>query len=171
LTQVDEQIDKDLYETAIDTLAAAGYEHYEVSNFARAGHRCRHNEAYWLGAPYFAAGPGAARFVDGRRELNHRSTTTYIRRVMAGESPVAEMEQLSAEDAARERLVFGLRRREGVERAEFAESTGFEIDSLVRDELARLVEWRMLEWAGSRLRLTRAGLLVSDAIWPHFLRG
>ena len=91
-----------------DSLAAAGFEHYEVSNFAKANHRCRHNEAYWLGAPYFAAGPGAARYVKGRRELNHRSTTTYIRRVLGGESPVADAEQLGPEDAARERLVFGV---------------------------------------------------------------
>ena len=69
-----------MYESAIDTLTAAGYEHYEVSNFARPGHRCLHNENYWLGGQYFAAGPGAARFIDGRRETNHRSTTTYISR-------------------------------------------------------------------------------------------
>ena len=71
-----------MYETAIDTLTAAGFEHYEVSNFARPGHRCRHNERYWLGEEYFAAGPGAARFVGGVRSTNHRSTTTYIDRVL-----------------------------------------------------------------------------------------
>ena len=102
-----------MYELAIDTLTAAGYEHYEVSNFARPGHRCRHNENYWLGGEYFAAGPGASRFIAGRRETNHRSTTTYIQPLLSGESPVAESEQLGPEDSARERLVFALRRLEG----------------------------------------------------------
>ena len=89
-----------MYGTAIDTLAAAGYEHYEVSNFARPAHRCRHNEVYWAGEEYYAAGPGAARYLDGRREMNHRSTTTWMNRVLAGQSPVAETETLSPEDRA-----------------------------------------------------------------------
>ena len=89
-----------------DTCSAqADFEHYEVSNFALRGHRCRHNEVYWAGESYFAAGPGAARYVDGRRETNHRSTTTWLRRVLAGESPVAEQEMLDPEDRCpRDRL-------------------------------------------------------------------
>ena len=86
-----------MYALAIDRLTAAGFEHYEVSNFARPGCRSRHNQTYWSGDGYFAAGPGAARYVDGVRETNHRSTTTYLKRVLAGESPVAEREELSPE--------------------------------------------------------------------------
>jgi oxygen-independent coproporphyrinogen-3 oxidase len=159
-----------MYAASIDALTAARYEHYEVSNFARAGHRCRHNEAYWSGASYFAAGPGAARYIDGRREMNHRSTTTYLKRVLAGQSPVAESEALPADDRARERLVFGLRRLAGVERAAFANQTGYEIDALVGEPLARMVAHGMLDDDGQTVRLTREGLFVSDAIWPHFLR-
>ena len=84
--------ERDMYALAIDRLTAAGFEHYEVSNFARPGCRSRHNQVYWSGDGYFAAGPGAARYVDGVRETNHRSTTTYLQRVLAGESPVAERE-------------------------------------------------------------------------------
>ncbi|HEX5106555.1 MAG TPA: radical SAM family heme chaperone HemW [Pirellulaceae bacterium] len=170
LARVDEDLERQMYELAIDTLTAAGYEHYEVSNFARPGHRCRHNENYWLGGEYFAAGPGAARFIGGRRETNHRSTTTYIRRVLAGQSPVAESEQLGPEDAARERLVFALRRLEGIDTAAFAAATGFSIEQLGGDALPRLVDRGLLSLAANRLQLTRAGLLISDAIWPQFLR-
>ena len=115
LGRLDEDLERAMYEAAIDTLTAAGFEHYEVSNFARAGHRCRHNEAYWSGAGYHAVGPGAARYVGGRREMNHRSTTTWLKRVLAGQSPVAERETLEPADRAREMLVFGLRRMAGVE--------------------------------------------------------
>jgi oxygen-independent coproporphyrinogen-3 oxidase len=119
LVRVDEELERSMYAQAIDSLSAAGFEHYEVSNFARPGHRCRHNEAYWLGQNYFAAGPGAARYVAGRRETNHKSTTTYLARVLSGQSPVAESEQLSPADRARELLVFALRRLEGVSRIGF----------------------------------------------------
>jgi oxygen-independent coproporphyrinogen III oxidase len=147
-----------------------GYEHYEVSNFARPGHRCRHNEVYWSGQGYFAVGPGAARYVNGRREINHRSTTTYLGRVMAGQSPVAESEELSPEDRARETLVIGMRRIRGVDRHQFAAQTGFELESLVRSDLQRLTDQGLLRWEGDRLCLTRQGLMVSDSIWPYFLR-
>ncbi|MCH5374758.1 MAG: radical SAM family heme chaperone HemW, partial [Planctomycetes bacterium] len=92
LTAIDEELDRAMFEVAIDSLTSAGFEHYEVSNFARPGHRCRQNEVYWKGREYFAAGPGAARHVNGSRETNHRSTTTYLRRVLSGQSPVAERE-------------------------------------------------------------------------------
>jgi oxygen-independent coproporphyrinogen-3 oxidase len=170
LHRVDENLEREMYELAIDTLVAAGYEHYEVSNFAKPGHRCRHNENYWLGGQYFAAGPGAARFIVGRRELNHRSTTTYIRRVLADQSPVAESEQLGPEDAARERLVFALRRLEGIDCRQFEAATGFSATQLGGDELSRFTEQGLLELTDDRLRLTRAGLLVSDALWPTLLR-
>jgi oxygen-independent coproporphyrinogen-3 oxidase len=165
-----EDDERTMYELAIDTLTAAGYEHYEVSNFARPGHRCRHNETYWTGRPFFAAGPGAARLVDGKRAINHRSTTTYIRRVLNGQSPVAEQESLGPEDAARERLVFSLRRLEGIDLAEFANATGFSAEALGGEALVHFVDHKLLDMTSGRLRLTRQGLLVSDAIWPAFLR-
>ena len=169
LTQAPEEAEAQMYELAIDLLTAAGYEHYETSNFARPGHRCRHNEAYWTGLPYFAAGPGAARYIAGRREMNHRSTTTYIQRVLSGQSPVVESEELSLEGRARERLVFALRRLEGISLEEFERETGFSVDALVKLPLANYVAQGLFERKDGRLRLTHRGLLVSDALWPEFL--
>lgn len=169
MQQLDEDDERWMYENAIDTLTSAGFEHYEVSNFAKPSHRCRHNETYWLGGRYYAAGPGAARYIDGRREMNHRSTTTYIKRVVAGDSPIAESETVDAEASARERLVFGLRRIEGVDRESFTSATSFTIDQLVAAPLRKFVDAAMLEDDGVRIRLTREGLLVSDSIWPEFL--
>ncbi len=170
LIEVDEEPQRDMYLAAIDRLTAAGFEHYEVSNFARPGHRSRHNQVYWTGAAYHAIGPGAARYLRGRRETNHRSTTTYIRRMLAGESPVAESEQLTGEDAARERLIFALRRLEGIDTKEFAAETGYDVDALVPGKLESHLAAGRLSREGTRLRLTREGLLVSDAIWTDFLQ-
>jgi oxygen-independent coproporphyrinogen-3 oxidase len=170
--RLDDELEREMYLTAIDTLTAAGYEHYEVSNFARPGHRCRHNETYWTGEPYWAVGPGAARYVEGRREMNHRSTTTWLKRVLAGQSPVAESETLAPEDRAREHLVFALRRLEGMERSTFAERTGFEVDALVGERLGRFVEQGMLADEAGRIRLTRddLALLFARVIGPRSVR-
>jgi oxygen-independent coproporphyrinogen-3 oxidase len=169
IAKTPEPLEADMYEAAIDRLASGGYQQYEVSNFARRGKESRHNDTYWQGRSYFAFGPGAARYVNGRRETNHRSTTAYIQRLLSGQSPVAEAEELSWEDRARERLVFGLRRLAGVERAQFLAETGYEIESLVGQELIPLVEHGLLRWSEQRLQLTRKGLLVSDSIWPRLL--
>jgi oxygen-independent coproporphyrinogen-3 oxidase len=169
LVEVDEEPARDMVALAIDRLTSAGLAHYEVSNFARPGRRSRHNETYWSGDGYWAVGPGAARYVDGIRETNHRSTTTYLQRVLAGRSPVAEREQLAPEARAREQLVFGLRRIEGVSRREFAARTGREIDALIAAPLAKFVDLGLLADDGERIQLTRDGLMVSDALWPEML--
>lgn len=170
LSPLDEETERTMYEAAIDRLTAAGMEHYEVSNFAHPGHRCRHNEVYWRREPFFGVGPGAARLIGGRREVNHRSTTMYLRRVLAGQSPVQEAEHLGAEDAAREQLVLGLRRMEGVDLDAFHRATGFSGAQLGGQALTRMLKQGLLELAAGRLRLTRQGLLISDALWPAFLR-
>lgn len=169
LSPVDEEMELAMYAEAIDTLSSAGFEHYEVSNFARAGHRCRHNEVYWNADEYHAAGPGAARYIGGRRETNHKSTTTWLKRVLAGQSPVAECEALSAEDKAREALVLGLRRLEGIDRVAFARRWHRDLDDLVGQSLERLVGLGLIDDSHGRVRLTRKGLFVSDSIWPDFL--
>ena len=148
ITAIDEELERAMYAAAIDMLAAAGFEHYEVSNFAQPGRRSRHNEVYWAGAEYFAAGPGAARYVAGVRETNHKSTVAYIRHVLAGRSPVAEREELAPEQRARERLVLGLRRLEGVDRDAFRRAAGYDLDDLAGAAATKLVDLGLLAVGG-----------------------
>jgi oxygen-independent coproporphyrinogen-3 oxidase len=170
LAPVDDDLERAMFETAIDRLEAAGFEHYEVSNFARPGHRCRHNEAYWDLRPWEAFGPGAARF-DGRTRItNHRSTTTWMKGVLAGGECVGDVDAMTDEAAARERLVVGLRRRDGVEREAFRAASGFEIDALAGAAIAGWVAQALATDDGAVVRLTHAGLLVSDALWSDVLR-
>ncbi len=169
IISVPEELERDMYLLAIDRLAGEHFEHYEISNFAQPGRRSRHNETYWSGEGYYAAGPGAARYVNGVRETNHGSTTTYLKRVLSGASPVAERECLDQEQQAREQLVFGLRRLEGVSRHPFVERTGLRLDDLAGNEIAGYVDTGMLADDGETVRLTRQGLLVSDALWPDLL--
>ena len=169
LAAAPEELEREMYLSAIERLQAAGFEHYEISNFAQPGRQSKHNHRYWVGDGYYAAGPGAARYVDGVRETNHRSTTTYLRHVTNGESPVVDREQLNDEQRARERLIFGLRRMMGVNRDEFARQTGFEIEPLVGPSIARFVDLGLLVDDGERVRLSRKGLLISDSLWPELL--
>ena len=169
LIPIEEDAGGQLYERAIDTLRAAGWQHYEVSSFARPGYRCRHNEVYWTGGEYFAAGPGAARFINGRRESNHRSTSTYLRYLSEGRNPVQESELLDDEMLARERLVFGLRRLEGVALTRFEQDTGYTVEQLAGESVRRFLDMQLLEETETHLRLTRRGLLVSDSLWPDLI--
>jgi len=169
LAPVAEPLERAMFEAAIDRLTAAGYTHYEVSNFAQPGHRCQHNEAYWDLRPWEAFGPGAARF-DGRTRItNHRSTTTWIKRLLAGEDPAGDVDAMTAEEAARERLVVGLRRREGVTEADFLAASGFTPRQLAGAAVDRWIAAGLAKETEGRLQLTREGLLVSDSLWADVL--
>ncbi len=161
---LDEETELALYSSAIDTLGAAGFEHYEISNFAKPGRRCRHNGAYWANWAYFGFGMGAARYVRGRRELNTRDLQAYLRRALAGEPAAFQAEELPPEERARETLALGLRREEGVARAAFRAQTGFDLDALAGEAVGRFGELGLMEDDGGRVRLTRPGKYVADAV-------
>ena len=169
LSSVDQDLGADMYLMAIEMFSGAEVFHYEVSNFARDGHRCRHNESYWKGDSYFGLGAGASSYIDGTRSTNHRSTTTYIKRIRNAQSPVTESEQLSVEDSAREKLVFGLRRVEGIAPEEFSIRTGFTIDQLAGEMIDSFVSAGYMERTDEQLKLTQSGLMISDALLPELL--
>ena len=169
IREVEDDLQLALYEAAIKRLTAAGYEHYEVSNFAKPGFECRHNNAYWLGEPWWAFGPGAASFIGAVRSVNHRSTTTYIRRLLAGQSPVAESELLTPEQLLRERLVFGLRRLSGVDLDQLSQLWGRDCEPLFQPTLDEYISRSWLKRTRNHVRLTRAGLFISDSLWPDLL--
>jgi oxygen-independent coproporphyrinogen-3 oxidase len=164
LQPVGDELERAMYAAAMDDLPAAGFEQYELSNFAQPGSRCRHNEMYWAGAPYFGFGPGAARYLGGRRETNHRSVSTWMARVLSGQSPVGDIDELSPADRARETFVVGLRRTEGVERDEFKRQTGFDLEALAGAAIARHCAAGLLEETGARVRLTREGRFLADTV-------
>lgn len=161
---VDEETELAMYEYAIDRLLEGGFEHYEVSNFARPGWRCRHNERYWANEAYFGFGVGAARYVGGRRELNVRDTKLYIRKVLAGESPTFQSEALDPRDRAFETIGIQLRRAEGVDRARFRAQTGLDLDGLVGARIRHLAGEGLLYDSGRAVCLTRPGKCVADGI-------
>lgn len=139
-----------------ERLTAEGYEHYELSNFARPGCESRHNSAYWRGVSYIGLGNGAHSYVPPRRWWNHRDWTEYRSVVASGESPRAEEEVVGPDAARLERIWLALRTREGLERSE-----------LDAPGLAKAGDWARLGWAvldQERLRLTPDGWLLLDRL-------
>lgn len=159
-----------MYELAMDRLTAAGFEHYEISNFARPGGRCRHNERYWANDAYFGFGVGAARYVNGSRELNVRDTKLYIRKALAGEPTTFQREELLPRARAFETMATQLRRAEGIVRADFFARTGFELDALVPSALALLRDTGCTADTGSAVFLTRRGKCVADTAVAELLK-
>ena len=145
---------RDEYLFAAETLANAGYEHYEVSNFALPGFASRHNRACWRGAPYLGLGNGAHSCYGAHRWWNERDWAAYAKRVDESGRAVAGEEALSAGQVRLEALWLGLRTAEGLEEAEMGSSA--------RPTLRR---WEAARWAtrsSGRTRLTPEGWLILD---------
>src|SRR5438552_94375 len=169
LHPLDEDTELAMYQHGLDSLESAGFEQYEISNHARPGKRCRHNQVYWANEAYFGFGMGAARYIEGRRELNTRSIHEYIRRTMAGQPAAFQSEVLEPEDRARETIALQLRRSDGIERRAFYNQTGFELDHLAGATLTQQVDLGLIEDNGTTVRLTRKGKCVADAVIREFM--
>jgi oxygen-independent coproporphyrinogen-3 oxidase len=150
-------VDEDRYAAeflaAHHRLEAVGYDHYEVSNYGRAGHRARHNSAYWRRAPFLGLGPSAHGGWGREREWNLRDWSAYARAIAAGTGWVAGRETLDDAAVALEELYLGLRTREGI-------PTG----RLAPDTVAAWVREGWADQAAGRLRLTPEGWLRLDAL-------
>lgn len=166
---VEASLEAAMYEAAIDTLTAAGFRHYEISNFARPGFECRHNLVYWHNEPYLGIGPSAAGFVGGVRYRNVPDTAEYVRAIRAARPPHVEQERLPPERRARETVMLELRLIEGLERRRFADRFGHDPATLYAEAIARHVALGLLELTPTHLRLTRAGLLLADTVIADFL--
>jgi oxygen-independent coproporphyrinogen-3 oxidase len=170
VTPVGEDDEAAMYAAGIATLTASGFEHYEVSNFARPGRRSRHNQRYWANDGYYGFGVGAARYVSGSRELNVRDTKLYVRKVLAGEDPTFQRETLTSRGRAFETLAVQLRRLDGIDLAEFGERTGFDLRRIVAERLPMLLEQGLIGDTGVSLKLTPAGLPVADGVIEELLK-
>ncbi|MFI5460938.1 MAG: radical SAM family heme chaperone HemW [Isosphaerales bacterium] len=167
---IDEDVERQMYETTIDRLTAAGLDMYEISNFARPGHESRHNLAYWANDAYFGFGVGAARYLRGVRSVNTRDLLAYLRRIESGQSATGPCEELAAEARARETAILMLRRiRIGIARDDFLRRTGFELDALAGTTVLRFTNQGCLEDDGQRVRLSREGLFVADRVLCELL--
>ncbi|MDZ8221552.1 radical SAM family heme chaperone HemW [Nostoc sp. ChiVER01] len=152
-----------MYQMGQQVLTSAGYEHYEISNYAQPGHQCRHNRVYWENRPYYGFGMGAASYVDGKRFTRPRKTREYYQWVQAG--GVIDCDVTPPKEVLLETLMLGLRLAEGVSLAALAEGFGEEKVEEICCCLQGYFEKGWVEVAEGRLRLTDPqGFLFSNVV-------
>ncbi|MFN3653043.1 MAG: radical SAM family heme chaperone HemW [Armatimonadota bacterium] len=166
----DEDLSADMYEWVIDRLTSHGFEQYEVSNFARPGAECRHNQTYWRGEPFLGLGLGAASYAEGLRWGNTRSMQRYLATACRPQGPErAWEERLEVREALGEAMMVGLRTREGISVGELSRRFGLDVEALHGAVLRECREDGLLEPYGDRLRLTRRGIMLANAVCERFL--
>ncbi len=173
----DADVQADMYGWSSDCAAAAGYEQYEISNWARSGHRCRHNLTYWRCAPYLGLGAGAHSYLGGYRFANHKQPKKYVKAVLGhkGALPSATplwVESSEEPDQARElsdAVILGLRLTEGVALEAMRDRFGVDLRERYGDEIAELEALGLLESVGGRIRLTARGRLLGNEAFQRFL--
>lgn len=169
VSEVVDEAQLEQYKFIGKALRAAGFGHYEISNFARPGFECRHNLLYWTGGEYIGCGPAAHSHWKGARYGNVKDLEAYGRAMREGKPAREFEERLEPEAKAREALVMGLRLIEGVARDEFQKRTGFDYIALRGKEIAWLCDEGLLVDQEGRLRLSEKGLFVSDSVFAELV--
>jgi oxygen-independent coproporphyrinogen III oxidase len=166
----DEDLAAVMYAWMLERAAAAGYEHYEISNLSKPGLSSRHNTKYWTGAPYYGFGCSAHSF-DGhaRRWSNQRDVLRYVEIVEQGSLPIVEEQELTYADLRAEALFLGMRLMRGVDVREYNELFGVDLRAEHADELDRFREAGLVEFDGDLIRLTRNGALMSNEVFAAFV--
>ena len=165
---VDEDTDRAMFELTIDELAQAGIDQYEISNFAKHGFECRHNLIYWANGSYAGIGPDATSYLHGTRSSNFADIDKYVRAVTSGESTVESSETLGDLERACETAVLNLRRRRGIDLAQFKSQTGYDALQLFAEPVRRYQKLGLIKKDSGRILLTRKALGIADSILCDF---
>jgi oxygen-independent coproporphyrinogen-3 oxidase len=159
----------EMYLRAMERLEAAGFAQYEISNVAREGRASRHNLKYWTDGEWLAFGCGAHGTRAGVRTKNVSGTEDYIRRVINGEDPVTERRVLTPEERLEEALFTGLRLIAGVDTSEVGARYGVDVWARFGAALEPFLQEGWVIREGTRLRLTRAGMLMANEVMAVFV--
>jgi oxygen-independent coproporphyrinogen-3 oxidase len=154
------------YDLARTTLAAAGYEHYEISNFAMPGFASQHNRKYWRRDPYFGFGAGAHSFSGTQRWANAHDAAVYVQAVAAGTTPVEQLENINGSQALEEELFLGLRQLKGIDLDGLQRSYGVSIG----ERFTQLESSGLIEREGNVVRLAPEHLSISNEVFVELMR-
>ena len=163
-----EELEAEMFEYIIAELERAGFEHYEISNFAKPGFESRHNLMYWDNAEYYGIGAGASGYVNGIRYKNHGPIRHYLSAVEEGNARITE-EHLSQKEQMEEEMFLGLRKKSGVSMARFEEKFGRSFDGLYGEIVRGLVQQGLMQIDGDRVRMTKRGLFLGDTVAERFI--
>jgi oxygen-independent coproporphyrinogen-3 oxidase len=163
-------VEADMFEMTIEELTAAGFDHYEISNYARPGRRCRANVIYWNNQEYLGIGPSAVSYLDGLRQKNIPDVRSYVRLMQSDPTAVViEREQLAPLARACETAVQMLRMTRGIDLNQFQMQTGFDAHELFARPIRQFSDVGLLESDDRTIHLTRRGLLLANRVMADFL--
>lgn len=165
LTPLDENVQREMFQRIIHRLAAAGYEHYEISSWALPGRHCAHNQVYWHNKNWLGLGPSAASHIAGHRWKNEAHLGRYLEHHPG--FPIVDYEHLPRARQIGEQLMLGLRLLEGVSRQWLREQIPKNDPRWI--DISELTQMGMLQQTDSHLRLTKQGLLVADMVIERLL--
>lgn len=160
---MDEEQSARQFMVLMETMPAAGYEQYEISNFAKPGQHARHNSNYWKGVPYLGIGPSAHSFNGTQRQWNIANNPKYIAAISKGDLPF-ESESLTTENRVNEYIMTSLRTMWGMDLAHINQQFGSDYEQKIREGLQILVEKGEVDLSGSVATLTTRGKLLADHI-------
>jgi oxygen-independent coproporphyrinogen-3 oxidase len=169
LRAIDEELTVAMYFALMDEAEKSGFDHYEISNWARPGYESRHNMKYWTGAPYWAFGVSAAGYNGETRWSNTRNIHEYLEKIEGGESPIAELTILDDEDRQSENLFLRLRLKSGVDLREHRQQFGVNVLDRYRHEFERLREAGLVELNNENLVISRKGKVLANEVFAAFV--
>ena len=165
----EEEADRAMYAYTKERLKEAGYERYEISNYAKPGYESRHNSSYWVGIEYLGAGLGASSLLTNARYHNETDLNIYMEALEAGQDIRREIERLGLEEQMEEFMILGLRMMCGVSRMEFQRRFGKPIETIYGSALKKLERQGLLRLTGDNITLTETGIDVSNQVFVEFL--
>lgn len=165
----DENTDRKMYEKTKEILHGKGYERYEISNYAKAGFACRHNLGYWDEVPYLGLGLGASSYYKNARFSNETDIRAYIKSPFVSFIKRNNYECCDKKSRMEDYMIFGLRKIAGVSLSRFEKEFGTAVEEIYGAVISRYVNMGLLSLEGDRLRLTDAGIDVSNRIFEDFL--
>jgi len=167
--KLDEGVELQMYKTAISYLTRSGYNHYEISNFAKYGYECAHNHVYWKNMGYVGVGAGAFSLIDGVRTSNEKDICKYIDGINENKNIKSFRENLQINQFASETVVMSLRLRQGISNADFYERFGYKIEDQFGEQINSLAKDGLISYKAERLKLTEKGLFVADTVMAEFI--
>lgn len=166
--EVDEESSLRFFTSLMDTLKDAGYEHYEISNFCKPGFHSRHNTAYWQGIAYLGCGPSAHSFNGSSRQWNKASLSAYMNGIEQ-DTCIYETEQLDVYTRYNECVMTGLRTQKGISLKQLHDTFGMQLKDYCLRNADTYLKNGQLEIHNEYLRLTRAGIFISDGIMSDLM--
>lgn len=164
-----EDLEAEMYEYIMDTLAENEFKQYEISNFAKKGCDSKHNLTYWNNEEYFGFGAGAHGYIEGVRYANHGVMKKYLESVGNGELPLATEREVTVREQMEEEMFLGLRKVAGVSFIKFKKRFGVHMGEAFPMIASNLIDMELVECVAGSIRLTRNGRLIANEVFQMFL--